>query len=156
MITENQWTMIFKFKERYWLFTSISYHQSFTTISNADYFANSNIRHYGMTFNLGLKYALTKEKQWNLLFNFQCWYWLSFSQSGVTIKGEWSNKLFSKEYKITGSFTETYYQWGNENENSGTFEIKTNWKHIENRRSESEPEGSHPIRAQKRPYFVRP
>jgi hypothetical protein len=61
----------FKFKERYWLFTSISYHQSFTTISNADYFANSNIRHYGMTFNLGLKYALTKEKPRNLLFNFQ-------------------------------------------------------------------------------------
>ena len=51
---------------------------------------------------------------------------LSFSQFGVTINGEWSHKLFSKAYKITGSFTETYYQGGNEYENSGTFEIKSN------------------------------
>ena len=51
----------YKFKDRYWLFTSFSYQHSFTTITNSDYFANSKIRHYGMTLNLGLKCALTKE-----------------------------------------------------------------------------------------------
>jgi len=51
----------YKFKGRYWLFTSFSYQHSFTTITNSDYFANSKIRHYGMTLNLGLKCALTKE-----------------------------------------------------------------------------------------------
>lgn len=51
----------YKFKERYWLFTSFSYQHSFTTITNSDYFANSTIRHYGMTLNIGLKCALTKE-----------------------------------------------------------------------------------------------
>ncbi len=51
----------YKFRERYWLFTSFSYQHSFTTITNSDYFVNSKIRHYGMTLNLGLKCALTKE-----------------------------------------------------------------------------------------------
>jgi hypothetical protein len=51
----------YKFSGRYWLFTSFSYQQSFTTITNSNYFANRKITHYGMTFNLGLKYALTKE-----------------------------------------------------------------------------------------------
>ena len=51
----------YKFKGRYWLFTSFSYQHSFTTITNSDYFASSKIRHYGMTLNLGLKCALTKE-----------------------------------------------------------------------------------------------
>jgi hypothetical protein len=51
----------YKFKGRYWLFTSFSYQHSFTSITNSDYFANSKIKHYGMTLNLGLKYALTKE-----------------------------------------------------------------------------------------------
>ena len=51
---------------------------------------------------------------------------LSFSQFGVYIKGEWSHKLFSKNYLIKGTFTETYYQGGNQYQNSGTFEIKSN------------------------------
>lgn len=51
----------YKFKERYWLFTSFSYQHSFTTISNSDYFANSKIRHNGMGLTIGLKCALTKE-----------------------------------------------------------------------------------------------
>jgi hypothetical protein len=51
----------YKFKGRYWLFSSFSYQHSFTTITNSDYFANSKLRHYGMTLNLGLKCALTKE-----------------------------------------------------------------------------------------------
>jgi len=51
----------YKFKGRYWLFTAFSYQHSFTTITNSDYFANSKIRHYAMTLNLGLKCALTKE-----------------------------------------------------------------------------------------------
>jgi hypothetical protein len=51
----------YKFKGRYWLFTSLTYQHSFTSITNSDYYANSKIKHYGMTLNLGLKYALTKE-----------------------------------------------------------------------------------------------
>lgn len=51
---------------------------------------------------------------------------LSFSQFGVTINGEWSHKLFSKNYKIEGTFTEDYYQGGNSYQSSGTFTIKSN------------------------------
>lgn len=51
---------------------------------------------------------------------------ISFSQFGVDINGEWSHKLFSKNYKIEGTFTEDYYQGGNSYQNSGTFEIKSN------------------------------
>lgn len=50
----------YKFKGRYWLFTSFSYQHSFTSITNAEYLTNSKIRHYGFTLNLGLKCALTK------------------------------------------------------------------------------------------------
>lgn len=51
----------YKFNGRYWLFTSFSYQHSVTSITNSDYFANSKIRHYGMTLNIGLKCALTQE-----------------------------------------------------------------------------------------------
>jgi len=51
----------YKFKNRFWLFTSFSYQYSFTTITNSEYFANSKVRHNGMTLKIGLKYALTKE-----------------------------------------------------------------------------------------------
>lgn len=51
---------------------------------------------------------------------------ISFSQFGVSIDGEWSHKLFSKNYKIEGTFTEDYYQGGNTYQNTGTFEIKSN------------------------------
>ena len=50
----------YKFKNGYWLFSSIGYQQSFTTITNSEYFANSKIRHNGINFTIGLKYALTK------------------------------------------------------------------------------------------------
>ena len=50
----------YKFIDRFWLYSSFSYQNSFTTITNSDYFANSKIRHNGMTISIGLKYALTK------------------------------------------------------------------------------------------------
>ncbi len=51
---------------------------------------------------------------------------ISFSQFGIDLNGEWSHKLFSKNYLIKGTFTETYYQGGNQYQNEGTFEIKSN------------------------------
>jgi hypothetical protein len=51
----------YRFKERYWLYSSFSYQHSLTSISTSEHFATSAIRHYGMTLSLGLKYALTKE-----------------------------------------------------------------------------------------------
>ena len=51
----------YKFKERFLLFTSFAYQQSFTTITNEDYFSNGKAKHYGMTLSIGLKYALKKE-----------------------------------------------------------------------------------------------
>jgi Outer membrane protein beta-barrel domain len=50
----------YKCTGRFWLYTSFSYQRSFTTITNSEYFANSQIRHTGMTLSLGLKYALKK------------------------------------------------------------------------------------------------
>lgn len=50
----------------------------------------------------------------------------SNSMTPFYINGEWSHKLFSKNYLIKGTFTETYYQGGNQYQNSGTFEIKSN------------------------------
>jgi len=50
----------YKFKNRYWLFTSFAYQHSFTSITNSEYFANSKIRHNGMALTIGLKCALTK------------------------------------------------------------------------------------------------
>ncbi len=51
----------YKFKERFLLFTSVAYQQSFTVITNEDYFSNGKAKHYGMTLSIGLKYALKKE-----------------------------------------------------------------------------------------------
>jgi hypothetical protein len=48
----------YKLKERFLLFTSFSYQQSFTSITTENYFSNSDIRHYGMILSLGLKYAI--------------------------------------------------------------------------------------------------
>jgi hypothetical protein len=48
------------------------------------------------------------------------------NMSSVYIKGEWTHKLFNKNYVIKGTFTETYYQGGIQYQNSGTFEIKSN------------------------------
>lgn len=51
----------YKFKNRFWFFTSFAYQYSFTTITNSEYFSNSKIRHNGITLSIGLKCALTKE-----------------------------------------------------------------------------------------------
>jgi len=51
----------YKFKDRLLGFLSLSYQHSLTTFTNSDYFADSKARHYGMTVNLGIKYALTKK-----------------------------------------------------------------------------------------------
>ena len=50
----------YKFKNRYWLFTSIGYQYSFTTLYNSNYFINDNLRNHGITWSVGIKYALTK------------------------------------------------------------------------------------------------
>jgi hypothetical protein len=46
-------------KERYFVFSSLSYQQSFTSLSNPNYFASQTIRHYGVMLALGFKYRLT-------------------------------------------------------------------------------------------------
>lgn len=50
----------YKLKDKYWLFCSLAYQYSFTTITNADYFAGDKMKHYGLTMSLGVKYKLTK------------------------------------------------------------------------------------------------
>lgn len=45
---------------RLWLCVSAAYQHSFTTITNSNYFADSKIRHKGLTFSFGLRYQLTK------------------------------------------------------------------------------------------------
>jgi len=49
----------YKFKDRLWGVLSFSYRHSLTTFTNSTYFPDSKARHYGVTVNLGLKYALT-------------------------------------------------------------------------------------------------
>ena len=48
----------FKLMDRYYLSTSLAYMQSFTSITNSNYFSNSEIRHHGIMLNLGLKINL--------------------------------------------------------------------------------------------------
>jgi hypothetical protein len=50
----------YRINERYVFAASFSYQRSLTTLTNADYFANSTIKMHGMALNLGVKYALTK------------------------------------------------------------------------------------------------
>lgn len=45
----------YKFKEKYWLYSSFIYQHSFTPFTNKNYFNGSKIRHYGMILSLGLK-----------------------------------------------------------------------------------------------------
>jgi len=40
---------------------SFAYQHSITTFSNPDYFSDSNMRHYGMSLSVGIKYALKKK-----------------------------------------------------------------------------------------------
>lgn len=48
----------YKFKNGLWLYTSLTYQHSFTTISNREYLTNSTLRHNGALLSFGLKYAL--------------------------------------------------------------------------------------------------
>jgi hypothetical protein len=50
----------YRINERYVFAASFSYQRSLTTLTNADYFANSTIKMHGMALNLGVKYALAK------------------------------------------------------------------------------------------------
>jgi hypothetical protein len=43
------------------LFSSIIYRNSFTSFSNSDYYSNTNMRHYGFSLSIGLKYLFNKE-----------------------------------------------------------------------------------------------
>jgi len=43
------------------IITNLGYQHSFTSITNDNYFSNSEVRHYGMVLSFGLKYALKKE-----------------------------------------------------------------------------------------------
>lgn len=51
----------YKLHEQFLIFSSLAYQQSFTTITNDDYFSDSKIKHYGLSVFVGLKYALKKE-----------------------------------------------------------------------------------------------
>lgn len=48
----------FTINDRYLFFTSMSYFQSFTSITNSNYFSSSKIRHHGFSLNIGLKYSI--------------------------------------------------------------------------------------------------
>jgi hypothetical protein len=50
----------YKLQEQFLIFTSVSYQQSFLSITNDDYFKESKAMHYGMTIAIGVKYALKK------------------------------------------------------------------------------------------------
>jgi hypothetical protein len=51
----------YRLNGRYWIYTSFSYQNSFTTITNSDYFSFSKIHHNGMNLTIGLKCALAKK-----------------------------------------------------------------------------------------------
>lgn len=48
----------YKLYDRFLIFSSIGYQQSFTTITNSDYFSDSKIKHNGITLSIGIKYSL--------------------------------------------------------------------------------------------------
>lgn len=48
----------YRVDERYWVFSSILYQNSLTTLTNRDYFYEEKLRHYGLSISLGLKYKL--------------------------------------------------------------------------------------------------
>ena len=45
--------------ERYWLFASIAYQHSFTTITDSDYYSGVKMKHYGVMLSAGIKYQLS-------------------------------------------------------------------------------------------------
>ncbi len=48
----------YKFNNGFSIFTSFAYQQSFTSITNENYFSEGKAYHYGMTLSIGLKYKL--------------------------------------------------------------------------------------------------
>lgn len=48
----------YRFMELYHLYVSASYQHSITDFSNKNYFSSFNLKHYGWSLNLGLKYNL--------------------------------------------------------------------------------------------------
>ena len=51
----------YKIKNRYFLFTSFAYQRSFTN-NSSNYFHNDGTKHYGIHINMGLKFALIKNR----------------------------------------------------------------------------------------------
>lgn len=51
----------YKFKNNIWLYTSLLYQNSFTSITNSNYFPTSKIKHNGITLAIGMKLVLIKE-----------------------------------------------------------------------------------------------
>lgn len=51
----------YKVIDRLWLTASFMYQHSFTSITTTEYFSNAEMRHHGLTFNLGLKWAMKQE-----------------------------------------------------------------------------------------------
>ena len=51
----------YKVQNRYWTYISLALQHSITTITNSSYFANTEIRHNGMTLYIGLQYRLSKK-----------------------------------------------------------------------------------------------
>jgi hypothetical protein len=51
----------YQFKEKINIYSSISYMHSFTYLSNENYFGSGNIRSYGITISLGLKYKIKRK-----------------------------------------------------------------------------------------------
>ncbi len=51
----------YKFKPDLLISATFGYQHSFTSITNNNYFSNSEVRNYGMILSFGLKYALKKE-----------------------------------------------------------------------------------------------
>lgn len=48
----------YKIENRYWVFASAGFQQSFTTLSNPNYFAADKIYHYGLIISIGVKYSI--------------------------------------------------------------------------------------------------
>ena len=65
-VTRFDWAAIveagggYKINDKMSVYASFAYQHSFTSIDNSTYFVNSKVKHYGMAFSVGVKYALAK------------------------------------------------------------------------------------------------
>ncbi len=50
-----------KFKNRYIINSDVSYRHSFPSISNSKYFSHDEIKNFGLSISVGLKYAISKD-----------------------------------------------------------------------------------------------